>query len=411
GDDAGIAAALILATMPAYFLQSTVCRADVVTMLFATAAFERFIAWTEPEEQSGRRNRDLALLYFWTSLGILTKGPLTVAILGMGGLAWFLLRREWKLLIDMKLWIGIPAILLIVVPWYVAMYKINGWPFLRENLLFENLNAYRDGYQQRRPWYFYGTQLPLLLPWFLALALAPSVRRAPGVALSLAWFGLVFLFFTLSSAKRVNYLTYITPALAMASATTLTQVWREKPVLARRCLVGFGGAVAAGGVLLSLLPPSLWTGAAILKVANLIPVLGGIAAGVALAVALVTSRFGFCWGFGTVTGSLAAAFIFYGAFLNARMNPEYREMADFCRRAASKIPPGETLYVPAEGGAEGFYHFYVGRSMPPRDGEPGLYFASQAQQEQFRKAGKPVEIIDTMLDQRGRGRYLLRITP
>jgi 4-amino-4-deoxy-L-arabinose transferase-like glycosyltransferase len=411
GDDAGIAAALILATTPAYFLQSTVCRADVITMLFATAAFERFVAWAERGEQAGRRNRDLALLYLWTSLGILTKGPLAVAILGMGGLAWFLLRREWKLLIDMKLWIGVPAVLMIVVPWYVAMYRINGWGFIYENLFLENLNAYRDGYQQRRPWYFYGTQLPLLLPWFLALALSPTVRRAPGVALSLAWFGLVFLFFNLSSAKRVNYLTYMTPPLAMAAATTLTQVWKEKPLLARRCLVGFGGLVAAGGVLLALLPPSLWTGAAILKVANLIPVLGGISAGVALAVALVAARFGFCWGFGATTGSLAAAFFFYGAFLNARMNPEYREMAEFCRRVASKIPPGEILYVPAEGGAEGFYHFYVGRGMPPRAGEPGLYFASQTQQEQFRKAGKPVEIIDTMLDQRGRGRYLLRITP
>jgi 4-amino-4-deoxy-L-arabinose transferase-like glycosyltransferase len=411
GDDAGIAAALILATTPALFLQSTVCRADVMTMLFATAAFERFITWTEPAERGGRKNRDLGLLYFWTSLGILTKGPLAVAILGLGGLGWFLLRREWKLLLGMKFWLGIPAVLLMVVPWYVAVYRINGWGFLYENLFLENLNAYRDGYQQRRPWYFYGTQLPLLLPWLLALALAPSVRRAPGVALSVAWFGGIFLFFSLSSAKRVNYLAYMTPPLAMAAATTLVAVWSQKPALARRCLIGFGGVTAAGGVVLALLPSSLWTGAAVLKIADQIPALGGVSAGVALAVVLVTARFGFCWGFGAMTGSLAAAFFFYGAFLNARMNPEYREMADFCRRVASKIPPGETLYVPADGGAEGFYHFYVGRGMPPRGGEPGLYFASQSQQEQFRKAGKPVEIIDTMLDQRGRGRYLLRINP
>jgi 4-amino-4-deoxy-L-arabinose transferase-like glycosyltransferase len=243
------------------------------------------------------------------------------------------------------------------------------------------------------------------------LALAPTVRRAPGVALSLAWFGLVFLFFNLSSAKRTNYLTYMTPPLAMAAASTLTEVWSQKPALARRCLVGFSGVVAAGGVVLALLPSSLWTGNAILKVADQIPILGGISAGFALAIALGTARFGFCAGFAAMTGSLAAAFFFYGAFLNARMNPEYREMADFCRRVASKLPPGETLYVPADGGAEGFYHFYIGRTLPPRNGEPGLYFASQFQQEQFRHQGKPVEIIDTMLDQRGRGRYLLRIIP
>lgn len=411
GDDAGIAAALILATTPALFLQSTVCRADVITMLFATAAFERFIAWTEPAEKGGRRNRDLALMYLGTAFGILTKGPLTVAMLGLGGLAWFALRREWKLLIGMKFWFGIPGVLLLVAPWYYAVYRANGWDFLHENLFLENLNAYSEGYQQRRPWYFYGTQLPLFLPWLLALGLASTVRRAPGVALSLVWFGLVFLFFTLSSAKRINYLAYMTPPLAMAAATTLTAVWSEKPQLARRCLMGFGGVVALGGAVLALLPTSIWTGSSVSKIAAQLPVMGGISAGVALAVALATARFGFCTGFAAMTGTLAVAFFVYGAFLNVRMNPEYREMADFCRRVAAQIPPGETLYVPADGGAEGFYHFYIGRPLTRRDGEPGLYFASQTQHDQFVKAGKPLRIVDTMLDHRGRGRYLLRIIP
>jgi len=313
GDDAGIAAALILATTPALFLQSKVCRADIITMLFATAAFDRFVAWTETAEKGGRRNRDLALMYVCTALGILTKGPLAVAMLGLGGLAWFALRREWKLLIGMKFWFGIPGALLLVAPWYYAVTRINGWDFLHENLFLENLNAYSEGYQQKRPWYFYGSQLPLLLPWLLALGLAPTARRAPGVLLPLIWFGVVFLFFTVSSAKRVNYVAYMTPPLAMAAATTLTTVWREKPVLARRWLMGFGGIVAAGGVVLALLPTSIWTGGGVSKIAAQLPLLGGISAGVALAVALVTARFGFCAGFAAMTGTLAVGFFVYGA--------------------------------------------------------------------------------------------------
>jgi 4-amino-4-deoxy-L-arabinose transferase-like glycosyltransferase len=411
GDDAGIAAAIILASTPAFFLQSGVCRADVLTMLFTTLAFDRFLAWSVPAADGGRKNRDLALMYFFTALGILTKGPLAVAVLGLGGLAWFLLRREWKLLVEMKFWYGIPAALLIVLPWYYAVYRVNGSAFLRENLLLENLNAYTEGYQQKRPWSFYLKQSPLLAPWLLALPLAAVVRRSPGVALSLAWTGLVFLFLQVSSAKRINYLTYLTPPLALAAATTLTAVWRDRPALARGSLMGFAAVVTAGGLVLLFIPVSAWTGSGIAKIASRMPLIGGVSAGVALAVLAVTARFGFCAGFAGMAGALAVAFFVYGVFVNPRVTTETREMADGCRRLAAKVPPGEPLYVPADGGAEGFYHFYAGRAMPSRDGEPGLYLASAAQAQAFRKAGKPLLILDTMLDHQGRDRYLLRITP
>lgn len=411
GEDAGIAAAMILATMPALFLQAIVCRADVITMLFATAAFDRFLAWTVPPEQGGRKNRDLALMYLCTALGILTKGPLAVAMLGLGGLAWFLLHRQWKLLIGMKFWFGIPATLLVVLPWYLAVYRANGWAFLHENLFLENLNAYGEGYQQRRPWTFYLRQSPLFLPWLLVLPFAGAVRRAPGVALSLAWFGLVFLFFQLSSAKRINYLSYVAPPLAMAVATAITALTKENPLLVRRALMGLGGVVCVAGAGFALVPTSSWTGSGISKIAAQVPLIGGVAAGIALAIALVTARFGVCAGFAGTTGAVALAFLLHGAVLNPRMNPEHQEMANFCRRAAAKVPPGETLYVPADGGAEGFFHFYVGRPMPPRAGDPGLYLASEPQREGFRKAGKRVEDLEMTLDHRGRGRYLLRISP
>jgi len=97
--------------------------------------------------------------------------------------------------------------------------------------------------------------------------------------------------------------------------------------------------------------------------------------------------------------------------VNPRITSETRELADYCRRVAAKVPPGETLYVPADGGAEGFYHFYVGRTLPPRAGEPGLYLASESQEKSFRDAGKRVEVLDAMLDRQGHGRYLLRINP
>jgi 4-amino-4-deoxy-L-arabinose transferase-like glycosyltransferase len=407
GAPAGLSTAVALATLPSFFVQSGICRADLLTMLCVTAAFDRFLAWAEGD----RKNRDLALMYLFTALGILAKGPLAVAVLGLGGLAWFLLRRQWKLLRAMKFWIGIPAALLIVVPWYYAMYKINGGAFLHENLLLENLDAYTQGYQQKRGRFFYFSQIHFLLPWLLVLPAAWKVRRAPGVALSLLWFGLAVLFFTISSAKRINYMIYWCPALAMAAGTAFTALCAESPQLLRRGTIALGTSLAAGAVVVASLPARIWTGDNVSKIAGQLPILALIAGAAALAVAGLAWRRGPRAAAAGMVAFVAVAMFIYGFFVNARVNPENRVLADFCRRAAAQVPAGETLYVPAPEGAEGMVHFYAGMALPLRSGEPGLYLAGQAQQERFVKEGRTIQVLDAMLDHRGRSRYLLRVQP
>jgi 4-amino-4-deoxy-L-arabinose transferase-like glycosyltransferase len=407
GDEAGLTVAGVLATLPAFFVQSGVCRADMLTMAFATAAFDRFLAWAEGE----KKTRDLALMYLFTALGILTKGPLTVAMLGLGGLAWFLLRRQWKLLLAMKFWLGIPAALLIVVPWYLAMYKINGWAFINENLLLENLDAYTQGYQQKRGRFFYFSQVHFLLPWLLLLPLAWKVRKAPGVALALTWFGLVAVFFTISSAKRINYLTYWCPPLALGAGTAFAALCVEAPQLLRRGILGLGGLLAAGGIVVAALPARVWIGDNVSKIAGQLPAIALVGVAAAALVAGIAWRRGpRAAGLG-MAGVLLAAMFVYGFFVNARVNPENGVLADFCRQAARKVPAGETLYVPAPEGAEGLVHFYAGAALPLRAGDPGYYLAGQSQHERLVKDGRNVQILDSMLDHRGRSRYLLRVQP
>jgi 4-amino-4-deoxy-L-arabinose transferase-like glycosyltransferase len=407
GDQAGLTVAVVLATLPAFFVQSGVCRADVLTMLFAGTAFDRFLAWAEGE----KKNRDLALMYLFTALGILAKGPLAVAMLGLGGLAWFLLRRRWKLLVEMKFWIGIPATFLIVAPWYYAMYKINGWAFLHENLFLENLDAYTSGYQQKRGYFFYFSQVHLLLPWLLVLPMAWKVRRSPGISLWLACLGLVALFFTLSSAKRVNYLTYWCPSLAMAAGTAFTALCADAPQLLRKGILGLSGLLAGGGILVAALPAGIWTGDSVSKIAGHLPAIGMSAGAAAAVLAGIAWRRGpRAAGIGIAAVLVASMFV-YGFFVNARLSPENRVLAEFCRQAARKVPPGETLYVPAPDGAEGLVHFYAGAALPLRAGDPGYYLAGQSQHERLVKDGRNIQILDSMLDHRGRSRYLLRVQP
>ncbi|MBI3856718.1 MAG: glycosyltransferase family 39 protein [Planctomycetes bacterium] len=405
GPEAGLASAMILATLPAFFVQSGMCRADVLTLLFAAAAFDRFLAWAD----GGRRPRDLALMYVFTALGILAKGPLAVALLGLGGLSRFLLRREWKLLLAMKLWIGIPGVLLIVAPWYWAVTRINGWDFLRENLLLENLNAFAEGYQQKRPPYFYLKQGPLLLPWLLVLPLAWKVRRSPGVALSLAWFAMVAVFFTISSAKRINYLTYFAAPLALAAGTTLAALWAEAPRLARAGIIALALSLAAGAALVAAVPASSWTGGSVSRIAPHFGAIALAAGSAALVIAGTGWRGGARAGAAAAAAAILAGFFVYGFFINPRLNADNRETADFCRRAAARLPPGERLFVASPDGLGGIYHFYVGAAMPMKMGEPGFYLASDAQHQALLKEGRIVQVLDSLLDPRGRSQYLLRV--
>lgn len=407
GPVAGIASGGILVTFPAFFIQSGVCRADILTTLFAVAALDRFLAWAEGEKY----RRDLALMYVFAALGILTKGPVAVAVLGLGGLAWFLLHKEWKLLLAMRFWIGIPAAILIVVPWYWAIYRLHGWDFLHENLFMENLNAFGEGYVQKRPWYFYLKQIPLLLPWALLLALSWKVRKSPGVAFSLAWLGLVALFFTISAAKRINYLAYFCPAAAMAVGTTLAALRTDAPRLVRDGLLGFCGIMAAGAVAMALLPGSVWTGENVLKVAPRFAAIGTAVVCVAAVVAALAWRKGPDAGSLGLTAILAGAYFLYGFFVNPMLNEESRRTADFCRRAATRSPEGEKIYSLHPEGVQGVVHFYSGAPLTKRRGEPGLYLVEQPQHERLVREGKRVEILDSMLDQRGRFRYLLRVHP
>lgn len=408
GSEAGLMAAMCLATLPTYFIQSSCCRADVVTMLFSTAAFDRFLAWAE----GGKRTRDLTLMYLFASLGVLSKGPLAVAVLGLGGIAWFWVHREWKLLLEMKFWIGIPAALALVIPWYWAVARINGWEFLRDNLISENLTAFAEGFQQRRPWYFYLKECPLLLPWLLILAFSWRFRRAPGTALSLAWFGLVALFFSISSAKRINYMTYFTPPLAIASGATITAMGTEAASVLKVSVLGFGGTLAGAAVIASLLPQAVWTGSDASKVSPQLPTLALSVAAAAVAIMGITWRWGPRSGCVATAAAILGGFFAYGFFINPTLSPENREVASFCRRVASHLPPGETLYVPErDKGIEGLFHFYVGATLPLRNGGPGYYLTSQPQPQVLAAQGETVQILDSMLDQRGRSRYFLRIHP
>lgn len=412
GDRAGLAAAAVLATLPGFFVQEKMCRADVLTMFLAVLAFDRFVAWADsPPER--RRTRDLLAMYVVISLGVLSKGPIAIAMLGLGGLAWFGCRSQWKLLARMGWGWGVPLAAAIIVPWYVLVHRQEPPPhtFLSLNLMGENLRALTDGFEQAQPWYFYlRIAPPLMLPWLLALAFSWKVRRARGLSLALLWLAASFAFLSIAGAKRPSYVTYMQPALAAAVGITLAALWHERPELARRGLWGVGGLLAAAGAAVLLVLPRLKLAERIERVQDLFPAIAAALVGAGLAIALIAWRRGPVEGCVTLAGVVAVGLLVSGLFLEPRWEEPRRQGRDFCIRIRGKVPQGERLSVIGPDGLKGAFDFYYGTPMPRRSGEPGYYLLVELQRKRLEDAGKKIREIDALLDPDRQWTYLAQVT-
>jgi 4-amino-4-deoxy-L-arabinose transferase-like glycosyltransferase len=408
-DRAGLLAGLVLATLPGFAMQEKMCRADVMTMFFATFAFERFLAWaTSPPPE--RRRRDLLLMYLLVSLGVLAKGPIAIAMLGVAGLAWFVPRKEWRLLGEMGFGWGIPLAAAMIVPWYVLVYRSAGPAFLRENLLWENLRAFVDGYQQKQDWHYYLTHAPpVLLPWLLAFALSWKFRRAPGMTLALAWFAGIFVFLSTSGAKRTSYVAYMDPPLAMAAGITLAAGLKEAPRILKGWLTGMAGLLVAAGASLALLPASVWTAERPRLIADLLPMLGLVMAGTAIVLAGVTWYLGSGPALPVLAAITAAGILVSGLVFESRWEYYGRDSKAFCRRVAEAVPPDTTIAVLDTAQMDGAYHFYVGRPLPARKGDPGYYVVTDFQRDDLVRRGRKIRDIDSLKDARSRHTHFLQV--
>ncbi len=401
GERAGLLAALVLGTLPGFLQEASTCRGGALATFFAVLAFERFLAWT------AGASRAWILMYSAAALGLLAKGPVAIAVLGIAGLAWFSTTGRWNLLPRMKWHLGLPLVALIVLPWYVLVWRANGLDFLRENLLLENVSAFVTGYQQKRPWYFYLYTLPpVALPWLLALPLARLRRGVPGQAFALLWAAGLFLFLTVSSAKRQSYLLFLFPALASAAGIALAAAWEERPEVLRRGVAALGALGVAAGAILAAVPVSAWTGKNVRLMADLLPGIGlASAAGLGL-LAVAAWRGGPALAVGGLASAIAAAFLTGQLLVLPRLDAEGREAVAFCRRVSGRVPAGEPLAILGTGGAEGAVHFYVGRSLSCRGPGKGYFIAPE---DLLAPVSDRAEVLDSMADTRGRRKLLVRI--
>jgi 4-amino-4-deoxy-L-arabinose transferase-like glycosyltransferase len=192
-------------------------------IVLALVAFFRAIEDAGPPSPISRRRRWALLAWAAMALGVLTKGPVALAVPLLVAGPYALARRRSAVVWHPSGWL---LHLLIVLPWALAVEaRVSG--FLRYALVTETWGRLATGELRRGGpvWYFLPCLLIGCLPWIL-IAAAAGVERwreagweeRPRLLFLALWIVVPLLFFSLSQSKRPQYILPLVPAVAVLTA-------------------------------------------------------------------------------------------------------------------------------------------------------------------------------------------------
>lgn len=215
----GLFAAAALALSPIPGLIGHAATADALLNLWLALTLLDLWRWlAQPTVALAHpRWNDVLLLriYLWIGLGLLTKGPVAVALPLMVALTFALLHQRWRAVLKVAFfWPGWMLALAVSLPWAVALTLRDGGDFFRHFLLDHNVGRYSATLESHGGhWWYYAVTLPLIVLPFVAwlvpaLGAARRWRSEPLTTYLLVWFGVVFLLFSGSKTQLPHYLLY-----------------------------------------------------------------------------------------------------------------------------------------------------------------------------------------------------------
>jgi 4-amino-4-deoxy-L-arabinose transferase-like glycosyltransferase len=183
------------------------------------------------ERQPERRRLYLTLMYVCAGLGMLTKGPIAIVLPGLVFFLYLLLQMRLRDIGRMMIPVGLLIVLIIVAPWYLAVFLRHGPDHIASFFLAENIGRYTDPVAPSRGWLFYPPViLADMFPWSLFLPLAlwlfirsPQTDRRRHESLLWLWILVIVLFFSASKTKQDLYIFPIVTAIAALAGITLAR--------------------------------------------------------------------------------------------------------------------------------------------------------------------------------------------
>ncbi|HEY0281831.1 MAG TPA: glycosyltransferase family 39 protein, partial [Rhizomicrobium sp.] len=174
----------------------------------------------------------------WTAFaaGILIKGPVVVGVCAVTVLVLSLWDREWRWLGRTRPLMGLAVTLLLVLPWFVAIWLQSHGQFYQQSLGHDFATKLQSGQESHGapPGYFLA--LVNLTFWPATLFLLPGLlgairsRAEPAMRFLLVWAGACWVLFELVPTKLPHYVLPVYPALAMMAAVWVLGAKDGKPL-------------------------------------------------------------------------------------------------------------------------------------------------------------------------------------
>jgi 4-amino-4-deoxy-L-arabinose transferase-like glycosyltransferase len=208
--------------------------------------------------------REILWAYAFMALAVLAKGLIGIVLPALTLAAFAIVRRDWRIIVDAKLQLGIPIFLVIAAPWFYLVNSATDGKWLADFIYIHHLQRYTEWNGHRQPVYYYLTTLPVdFMPW--TVFAIPAIvgyfpyrrlmQRPTPLFFSLC-FLVVFLFFSISDSKRDLYLLPLMPTLALLVGNyidDLTESRVPESALYRWLSQFYFGAVAILGLALPII--------------------------------------------------------------------------------------------------------------------------------------------------------------
>jgi len=257
-------AAVMLAASALLGVEARLAKTDAV-LLFTIVAAMAVLARAYLASKRGAANVKLGwgpAAIFWSALaaGILIKGPVNLMVVGLAAITLSIFERSARWLLALRPLAGIGWLVLIVLPWFIAIYARVGSAFLVGALGHDMLSKLANGQETHGAppglyfLLFFATFYPGSILAGLAAPAVWAVRREPAARFLLAWLVPSWIVFELVVTKLPHYVLPLYPAVAILIAGAVeTKVLSRRPWLVRGAvwwfiapiLIGFGAVICA----------------------------------------------------------------------------------------------------------------------------------------------------------------------
>ena len=227
---AGLLAGAVLASSVWHFGIAHILTLDAMLSFWLAVALCAFLLAQRPSIT--RRARAGWMLAAWAAaaLGVLTKGPVALAIPACALIVYSLATRDFGPWRRLHLGKGLVLLLAIAAPWFVVV-SLRNPEFPRFFFIHEHVDRFLTT-ELHRPgpwWYFLPMVVVGMLPWTGVLFARVRAAWRDGAVgddatgnrafawprFCLAWAGFVLVFFSISGSKLPSYILPMFPALAL----------------------------------------------------------------------------------------------------------------------------------------------------------------------------------------------------